>query len=107
MQKTIIEKYKGLVDAVDPSKIIQLHKTEVEKLKELNSSDVNKLQTQVLELALFVDSTIRLNESMAKSINEPELYNRDTIISMNMPSCAGVLQNIRNMKSQPKTPNAQ
>ena len=105
-QTVLINHYKGFAEAIQPDKIITLHKRQIEQLQETTDNDIKELQTQVIELGNYVDFILTDKEGMAKSINQPELFNRQAHINRNMPSCSGVLDRIQRF-NQSKTPKAQ
>ena len=105
-QTVLINHYKGFAEAVQPDKIITLHKRQIEQLQETTDNDIKKLQTQVIELGNYVDFVITDKEWVDKSINQPDLFNRQAHINRNLPSCSGVLDSIQKF-NQSKTPNAQ
>lgn len=105
-QTVLINHYKGFAEAIQPDKIITLHKRQIEQLQETTDNDIKELQTQVIELGNYVDFILTDKEWMAKSINLPELFNRQAHINRNMPSCSGVLDKIQRF-NQSKTPKAQ
>lgn len=105
-QTVLINHYKGFAEAIQPDKIITLHNRQIEQLQETTDNDIKELQTQVIELGNYVDFILTDKEWMAKSINQPELFNRQAYINRNMPSCSGVLDRIQRF-NQSKTPKAQ
>lgn len=100
-QKEIIEKYKGLVEATSPDKIIALHDREIDKIKTLMDSDIKELRTQVIEMGSYIDYDLNKMEEMAKSINQPEIFDRSArvgIINRQMPHCVAILDSIHTFR---------
>jgi hypothetical protein len=85
-QTSIIEKYKGLVEATSPDKIISLHNQEVEVLKRLANNNIDNLRTQISEMANYVSQDLLRDERAAKSIGEPDLMNIDAMVNKFMPN---------------------
>lgn len=105
-QTVLINHYKGFAEAIQPDKIITLHKRQIEQLQEITNNDIKELQTQVIELANYVNHSLTQLEWTAKSINEPHLFNRQSVINMHMPNSSRVLNKIQEF-NQSNTPNAQ
>lgn len=90
-QKTIIDKYKGLVEATSPDKIIALHEREVTKIKALMDEDIKALRTQILEMGSYIDHEFNRLGEMAVSIQKPELFDRKAIMELSIEICLIVL----------------
>lgn len=97
-QKQIISEYKNLLDAKDPSKIIQLHDRQIEQIQNITSTDIDLLNKQVFELANYTAHMIYVWERSAKSIGEPNLFNETAFINLNMPHCSGVINKLREIR---------
>lgn len=93
-QSTIINHYKGLVEILDPKKALKLKEAEIEQLKRLADTDINKLRNEVFELGNYVDFILTSNENAARAYDKPELFVRQSVIDMNMPNCARILNEI-------------
>jgi hypothetical protein len=104
-QTALINHYKGFAEAIQPDKIITLHKRQIEQLQDLTDNNIKELQAQVIELGYYVDHILTLNENSAKSMNQPELFVRQAVIDMTMPKCANILNKIHNIR-QSNVPNA-
>jgi hypothetical protein len=104
-QSEIINHYKGLVKATDPTKMIMLHEKEVQKITESMNSNIQELRSQVIELGNYTDEILNQYERIAKSIGEPELFNRDLVVLNNLPSCRGLLSKIHQFRLS-ETPKA-
>jgi len=87
--KSINDSYKSLVDATNPDKIVALQKREVELMEKNSADTIDKLRTQVIELAKYVAYDLVKLEETAKSIK----YDLDiqVIINRNMPNSVRVL----------------
>ena len=87
--KSINEAYKSLVDATNPDKIVALQKREIELMEKNSADTIDKLKTQVIELAKYAAYDLVKLEIMAKSINED--LNIQIIVNRNMPNSIKVL----------------
>lgn len=109
-QSTIINHYKGLVNSYKPDKAIKLKDIEIEQLKKIADNDINKLRTEVFELGNYVDFILTTSENTAKAYNKPEMFIRQSVIDMNMPNCANILNEIHRINqsrlSNSNTPKA-
>ena len=106
-QKELIIQYKGYIEAVNPEKVIALHKRQIELITSLNNQTQQQLKEQVFELGWYVTHILSNNEKAVKSINDPNFfYSSDSVIGENMPHCISVLADIRQQYNrQLKTPN--
>lgn len=105
-QKEIINHYKGLVEALDPNRIIRLKEAEIDQLKRLADNDINKLRTEAFELGNYVDFILTTYEKTAKAYDKPEMFIRQSVIDMNMPSCTNILNEIHRInQSRPSSSN--
>ncbi len=102
-QKEIIKQYKGLVKSYDPEKAIFLKDAEIEQLKKISDNDINKLRTEVFELANYVDHVLTTGENTAKEYGQPEVFNRHSVIDLNMRNCAHILNEVNKLKNQSKS----
>lgn len=94
-QKEIIESYKGLMEATDPSKIVLLQKEEVEKIKRVASNDIAELKLQVQQLANVAAHSIEMMENHETNHKNTKFsigFNRNTWINMYLPNCGAVLE---------------
>lgn len=91
-QSEIIQKYKDLVNAYNPDKIIVLHEREVAKLKESMSLDTAELKNQIIELGAFATKSLEVFEEQHKSIGRT--FYRTEIVKNNMPHCIVILSEI-------------
>ena len=82
--KSINEAYKSLVEATNPDKIVALQKREIELMEKASADNIDKLKTQVIELARYVSYGLVKLENMAKSVNED--IDIQIIINRNMPN---------------------
>lgn len=104
-QKTLLSKYKEYIEAVNPEKIIALHKREVEQLEATLTNDIKTLRGQVIQMAYYIDHDISHLEQMASTLDDPDIFNRDSHINRNLSDCAGILQKVREIR-QSKIPSA-
>ncbi len=98
-QKEIINGYKGLVDSVNPDKIIKLHDREIDKIKADMSFDINELKTQIFELATFADEIIEGFQDILKTAKVEEDF-RKASIEESMPHCRKLLEEIKQSRLQ-------
>lgn len=90
-QNQIIANYKGYIESADATKVIKLKDEEIEQIRKNLSLDINTLQRQVSEMSVYINHTFSKYEDMAKDINEPDLFDRDSVIFNIMPSCQQIL----------------
>ena len=75
-QSEIIDKYKGLVESINPDKIISLHQRELEQLNKITTTDITQLQSQVNELSYFVVHALHVTFKESDDFNEEAFINR-------------------------------
>ena len=90
-QNQIIANYKGYIESTDATRVIKLKEEEVEQIKKNLSLDINTLQRQVSEMSVFINHVFNTYQDMADDMNEPNLFDRDSVIFNIMPSCQQVL----------------
>ena len=88
-QKSMIDNYKGFVEAIDPKKALALKDEEIEQIKKNMSNDILTLQNQVSELSSYVNHIIDYGESISEEADYN--FDRDAFITNNLPSCRSIL----------------
>jgi hypothetical protein len=94
-QKAIIDSYKDFVSAINPLVALQLKDAEIEQVKKNMSNDIQTLQKQVSELALYANHIIEYTEKTSKDVNYG--FDRDSFISNTLPSCRTILETHRDL----------
>lgn len=106
-QNKIIQLYKEYANEVNPDKIIKLKDDMFNTAQQKSQltedqlrDNIKILQTQCLQLALWVENDFTVSERTAKSIGEPELFIRESIINRHMPQCAKILKTIQDFNQK-------
>ena len=102
-QKQIINRYKGLMEATNPDKIITFQKREIEQLTNITSTDIQELKIQIYQLASFTVHCIEQFEKNNKALaylGKPESFNQVVWINLNMPNCSKVINEIQTIRQQ-------
>ena len=89
-QKALIRQYEGYMNAINPEKVTALHDRIVEQLTQANEFDKKQLETQLLELAIYVDYYLT---GLYKT-HFPDTPDRKTHIIRNMPHCEELLNRV-------------
>ena len=109
-QKQIINRYKELMEATDPDKIITFQKREIEQLTNITTTDIQELKIEVYQLASFAVHCIEQFEKNNKTLaylGKPELFNQVAWINLNMPNCAKIINEIQEIRQKEEVNKSQ
>ena len=98
-QSSIIGHYKDLVNSLGYQKNISLRDDHIKQVQNNMGYDLKVLQKQNEELAIYVDHVFNVMEGMGQDSDEP--FDRESVISNNMPSCFSLISLKRDSDSFP------